>query len=437
MRPPLGAPIAELITSQTELSVGTASVDKFLGAVRRHLGMDVAFVSEFREIDRIFHHVNARAESPIHAGDAIPMDEGYCRHVVEGRLPELMPDTGLFPVAVALPATSAIPIGAHLSVPIRLADGSCYGTFCCFSFAPDRSLCQRDLDMMHVFADMLAAQIDFDVERSKSRTERVKRIESVLAGGHPSIVYQPISDLSTNRIAGFECLSRFHVEPARPPDQWFAEAGEIGLGSELEIVAIREALRALERLPPPLYLTINCSPNTIASGALLGVLSPFDVSRVVVEITEHDFVDNYVQLLNQLAVLRALGLRVAIDDVGAGYSSMRHILQIQPDFIKLDISLTKGIDTDSTRRALAAALIAFAAETGATIVAEGVETEAELSTLKRLGIAKAQGYYLSRPVAFADALAKIETFVPPATPLQEVAEITAPTDDAILSKQAR
>jgi len=282
-------------------------------------------------------------------------------------------------------------------------------------------LSQRDLEMMRVFADMLAAQIDFDVDRSKSRTERIKRIELVLSGGHPSIVYQPISNLSTSRIAGFECLSRFHVEPARPPDQWFAEAGEVGLGAELEIVAIRQALLALDRLPSPLYLTINCSPNTIASGALLRALSSFDVSRVVVEITEHDYVHDYVQLLSQLALLRALGLRVAIDDVGAGYSSMRHILQIQPDFIKLDISLTQGIDADSTRRALAAALIAFAGETGATIVAEGVETEAELSTLKRLGIAKAQGYYLSRPVAFADALAKIENFVPHAKPVQGVA----------------
>jgi EAL domain-containing protein (putative c-di-GMP-specific phosphodiesterase class I) len=419
-RPALEAPFSELLASRNELSVGTASVDKFLTAVRRHLGMDVAFVSEFRDIDRIFHHVDARAETPVHAGDAIPMEEGYCRHVVEGRLPELIPDTRLVPAALALPATNAIPIGAHLSVPIRLADGSCYGTFCCFSFAPDRSLSQRDLEMMRVFADMLAAQIDFDIDRSKSRTDRIKRIESVLSGGHPSIVYQPISDLSSNRITGFECLSRFHVEPSRPPDQWFAEAGEVGLGADLEIVAIREALRALDVIPSPLYLTINCSPTTITSGALLGVLSPVDVSRVVVEITEHDYVHDYAQLMVQLALLRALGMRVAIDDVGAGYSSMRHILQIQPDFIKLDISLTQGIDSDSTRRALAAALIAFAKETGATIVAEGVETEAELNTLKRLGIARAQGYFLGRPVALAEALAKIARPVSIVTPLHPI-----------------
>lgn len=408
MLPTLEDPFSEFIASRANLSVGTASVDKFLGAVRRHLGMDIAFVSEFRRIDRIFRHVDAQGETPIHAGDAIPLDEGYCRHVVEGRLPELIPDTGLFPAALALPATQAIPIGAHLSVPIELADGSCYGTLCCFSFKPDRSLSQRDLAMMRVFADMLAVQIDVDEDRSKSRSDRMRRIESVLSGGHPAIVYQPIKNLTTNRTAGFECLSRFHLEPARPPNEWFAEAGEVGLGIELEIAAIRAALRGLDRLPSSLYVTVNCSPMTIVSGALLNVLSRVDATRVVVEITEHDYVDDYDKLLAQLAPLRALGLKVAIDDVGAGYSSMRHILKIRPDFIKLDISLTQGIDTDSPRRALAAALIAFAGETGATIVAEGVETGAELSTLKRLGISRAQGYYLSRPVDLTEAVAKLQ-----------------------------
>jgi EAL domain-containing protein (putative c-di-GMP-specific phosphodiesterase class I) len=403
------APFSDLIAPRAELSVGTSSVDKFVRAVRRHLGMDIAFVSQFRQIDRVFRHVDARGATPIRTGDAIPLDEGYCKHVVEGRLPELIPDTGLVPDALALPATLAIPIGAHLSVPIRLADGSCYGTFCCFSFTPDRSLSQRDLEMMRVFADMLAAQIDFDAERSKSQSERIARIESVLSGAHPAIVYQPIKNLADNRTAGFECLSRFHLNPVRPPNEWFAEAAEIGLGVELEIVAIRQALRGLDQLPSSVYLTINASPGTLVSGALHSVLSEVDVPRVVVEITEHDFVDDYGQLLTELAKLRARGLRVAIDDVGAGYSSMRHILKIQPDFIKLDISLTQGIDGDATRRALAAALVAFAGETGATIVAEGVETESELRTLKRLGITKAQGYHLARPAPLAEFLAQVSS----------------------------
>lgn len=395
----LDAAFSDILSSRTELSVGSTSVDKLLSAVRRHLGMDVAFVSEFRATDRVFHHVDAHGPSPIQAGDAIPLSEGYCKKVVDGHLPELIPDTARVPAALQIGATQAIPIGAHLSVPIKLADGTCYGTFCCFSFKSDGTLSQRDLEMMRVFAEILADQIDVDFERSRSRSERVGRIESALSGGHPAIVYQPIYNLETNRIAGFECLSRFHLNPQRPPNEWFSEAHEVGLGGALEVIAIREALGGLTHFPPPVYLTINCSPDIIADGSLLDALDRVDLGRVVIEITEHVYVAEYAALLKQLSLLRAMGLRVAIDDAGAGYASMRHILKIHPDLIKLDISLTKNIDADPTQRALAAALIAFARETGATIVAEGIETEAELHTLRRLGIRQGQGYYLARPAS--------------------------------------
>jgi EAL domain-containing protein (putative c-di-GMP-specific phosphodiesterase class I) len=404
----LDATFSDLLSSQAELSVGSTSVDKFLGAVRRHLGMDIAFVSQFRTTDRVLRHVDAQVPSPIHAGDAIPLEDGYCKDVVEGRLPELIPDTSRVPAAMAKPATQAIPIGAHLSVPIRLADGSCYGTFCCFSFQADQSLGQRDLDMMRVFADILAEQINHDLERSRSKSERLARVEKALACGHPAIVYQPIYNLDTGRIAGFECLSRFQLEPQRPPNEWFSEAHEVGLGRDLELAAIRQALSSLCHIRPPLYLTINCSPDIIADGSLLDAVKTTDLARVVVEITEHVHVNDYAGLLVQLSMLRALGLRVAIDDAGAGYASMRHILKIRPDIIKLDISLTNNIDADSTKRAMAAALIAFARETGATIVAEGIETEAELRTLKRLGIGNAQGYFLARPSPLADSISLLK-----------------------------
>jgi EAL domain-containing protein (putative c-di-GMP-specific phosphodiesterase class I) len=404
----LDATFSDLISSRVELSVGSPSVDRILGAVRRHLGMDIAFVSQFRAADRVFRHVDSQVHSPINVGDAISLDEGYCKDVVEGRLPELIPDTARVPAAMAKPATQAIPIGSHLSVPIRLADGSCYGTFCCFSFRPNQSLGQRDLEIMRVFADILADQLNLDIQRSKSKSERLARVQSALANGHPKIVYQPIYNLDDGRIAGFECLSRFPLDPQRPPNEWFSEAHEVGLGGALEMAAIREALSALKNVRPPLYLTVNCSPGIIADGSLHEAIKTADLSRVIVEITEHVHIDDYSKLLEQLSTLRALGLRVAIDDAGAGYSSMRHILKIHPDIIKLDISLTKNIDADSTQRALAAALIAFARETGATIVAEGIETEAELRTLKRLGISAAQGYYLARPSPLADSMSLLK-----------------------------
>lgn len=118
----------------------------------------------------------------------------------------------------------------------------------------------------------------------------------------------------------------------------------------------------------------------------------------MLEITEHAHVEDYNCLLQAIEPLRARGVRLAVDDAGAGYSSLQHILQLQPDLIKLDIGLTRSIDLDPARRALASALVSFARETGSHIIAEGVETASELAALRSIGVDKAQGYFLGRPM---------------------------------------
>jgi EAL domain-containing protein (putative c-di-GMP-specific phosphodiesterase class I) len=152
------------------------------------------------------------------------------------------------------------------------------------------------------------------------------------------------------------------------------------------------------------------------SGALPELLQSVDINRVVLELTEHASVMDYRELTEALTPLRALGLRIAIDDAGAGYASMRHILSIEPDLVKLDISLTRGIDADRKRRALASALIAFARETDVGIVAEGVETSAELLTLQSLGVKRAQGFYLARPRPLAELPGAMTPAQPMAAP---------------------
>ncbi|MDR6354479.1 EAL domain-containing protein (putative c-di-GMP-specific phosphodiesterase class I) [Pseudomonas psychrotolerans] len=134
-----------------------------------------------------------------------------------------------------------------------------------------------------------------------------------------------------------------------------------------------------------------------------------DLSRITLEITEHAIVKDYAALANALTPLRLLGVKVAVDDAGAGYSSMRHILQLQPDIIKLDMSLTQHIHEDRSRRALARGLVNFAHEIGSQVVAEGVEAAEELVCLRDLQVDFAQGYHLARPMAAADALALIRT----------------------------
>jgi EAL domain-containing protein (putative c-di-GMP-specific phosphodiesterase class I) len=149
------------------------------------------------------------------------------------------------------------------------------------------------------------------------------------------------------------------------------------------------------RMPANTYLSVNASHRTAMSSELLEVLGNH-APRIVVEITEHEAVADYVELLRALTQLRTHGIKIAIDDAGAGFS-LRHTLEIAPNIVKVDISITRDIDKERARRALASALISFAEEMGITIVAEGIETQAELETLEGLGVLYGQGYHLAEP----------------------------------------
>ena len=223
------------------------------------------------------------------------------------------------------------------------------------------------------------------------------RIERILAGGGPSIVFQPIVELTTGTVMGAEALARFQVQPPRPPDRWFADAAQVGLGVELELSAIAAALAQLDRLPANAYVSLNAGPATVTCAALPQLLSAGCHGRVVLELTEHAGVEDYAALEDALTRLRALGVRLAVDDAGAGFASLRHILNLDPDIIKLDIGLVRGIDVDPARRALAASLLAFGQEIGADVIAEGIENAAEHGVVRRLGIRYGQGYHLGRP----------------------------------------
>jgi EAL domain-containing protein (putative c-di-GMP-specific phosphodiesterase class I) len=400
-----GHPFYNLIASANQASPSNSMVGRALHAIRSHLGMEVAYVSEFVGDRTVFREVDAPGlEKIIKVGDSYSLDDVYCRHILEGRLPQLMPDTADQPVAAAMPITQAIPIGKHMSVPIRLPDGSVYGMFCCVGFKADRSLHERDLQMMKVFADLAAFEISSELDAAKAVKEKQERIKAVIEKHQISTVYQPIWRLDNVRPIGFECLSRFAAAPTRSPDKWFAEAAEAGLSTPLELAAVRLGLSALESLPSDIYVAVNVSPQTILSGDLPDVLDGLPLGQIVLEITEHAHIDDYDRLLHVLDPLRSRGMRLAVDDAGAGYSSLKHILQIRPDLIKLDITLTRNINLDPARKALASALVVFARETGSRIIAEGVETASELSVLREIGIAKAQGYFLGRPMPFADAV---------------------------------
>lgn len=178
---------------------------------------------------------------------------------------------------------------------------------------------------------------------------------------------------------------------------WFAEAAAVGLGVELEQAAVAAALARLPALPPASYLSVNLSAEALMAPRTFELLTSVPPGLIVVELTEHSEITDYPALTQRLAALRAAGVRLAVDDTGAGFASLRHILQLHPDVIKLDLALTRDVDTDPARRALSAALVTFAGEMGANVVAEGVETAGELAVLRELRVDAAQGYYLGRP----------------------------------------
>ncbi len=246
----------------------------------------------------------------------------------------------------------------------------------------------------------LASRFEQERQADQHSMAWEERIGRVLSGEEElAIVFQPIVDLGTGRIVGLEELARFTSEPVRSPDVWFAEAALVGRSFELEMVAVEAAIASLDRIPPDVFLSVNVSPEAIASPRLGRILDPIPRDRVVLEITEHAPIKDYPKLRNAIMYLRSCGVGLAVDDAGAGYASLRHILQLMPDFIKLDIAITRGIDTESSHRALAKALVAFAREIEATIIAEGVETLTELATLRSLGATLGQGFYLGEPGA--------------------------------------
>ena len=404
--------LSELGVAPQDAQISLAQ--RSLEAVRKHLGMDVAYVSEFIGDRTVYREVDAPGlEHLIAAGDSKSLDDVYCRHILEGRLPEFIPDTGAEPFALSLPITQQVPIGSHVSVPIRRADGELYGMFCCLSATPRETLNPRDMHIVRAFAGLVAEDISRDSAEREALALKSALVQGAFQPGALDLYLQPICTIALGQPVSYEALSRFRIEPYRTPDVWFSDAADVGLGVELECVAIRAALAVLPDLPHPLTLSVNASAATIVSGAFEALIEDVPAGRLTLELTEHAIVSDYDALVERLSVIRARGIKLAIDDAGAGFSGLQHILRLRPDIIKLDMALIHDIDVDPARRALASAMQMFARQTGATLVAEGVETAQELSTLAALSFACAQGYLLGRPAPAAEILAGLNAVVAP------------------------
>jgi EAL domain-containing protein (putative c-di-GMP-specific phosphodiesterase class I)/DNA-binding NarL/FixJ family response regulator len=239
----------------------------------------------------------------------------------------------------------------------------------------------------------------------EARARKRARIRAAMQSDGLDIVFQPIVHLDSRGVVGHEALSRFPGRPIRGPQHWFEEAHAVGLGKELELYAVQLACERSLLLPPGTFMAVNVSPSTAEDPELLPLLDCAHVDHIVLEVTEHAPVDDYPRFRSALGRMRELGTRLAIDDAGAGFASLRHILELNAELIKLDGSLTHSLETDPRRRSLASALIEFGRESGASVLAEHIESELQLCELRRLGVTYGQGFHLGRPRALPRAAA--------------------------------
>ncbi len=267
---------------------------------------------------------------------------------------------------------------------------------------------------IHVLVRRLIALADIEMYRFKSRTsgnavssdrlpetnshEQTRiRIDELIASGGPDIFFQPICETVTGSVVGFEALSRFPFG-AGSPLSWYRDATEAGIGPRLERAALDRALDAMHELPPGSFVSLNASADTIRTTNLLDRLRPHLASRTFyLEITEHERVDDYLAVTRAIDTLRAAGVQISIDDVGAGFAGLRHVIELRPDILKVDYALVHGIDRDPLRRAAAAAIIDLARKIDAAVILEGVETEGELQVANELGAEMVQGFLTGRP----------------------------------------
>jgi len=229
-------------------------------------------------------------------------------------------------------------------------------------------------------------------------------LSRLLAGEGLGIVVQPIVDIRTGAVHAYEALARFgEARPGSSPLHWFALAEQLGGRPALERACLREALKLLAGRPAGTCLTVNLSAPVLAEADTLamlgeaGELEPDGLGGLIIEITEETLVSGEAGLQATFEPLRAKGARLAVDDMGAGYSGLRQITTVQPSYLKLDRALVTGIDSDPDRAALLAALTGYSKQVGSMLIAEGVETTAELRTVRGLGVPLVQGFRLARP----------------------------------------
>ena len=408
----------DIIAAQSEIANAGLDLDRVVDAITRKAqvltGSTGAVVEMLHGPDLVYWSGSGSVRE--HIGVRIPAIgslSGLC--VAKGAL-LVCTDSESDP-RVNIAACRRVGLRSALVTPLH-CEGELVGVLKVLSNRAD-AYSQRHVAMLETLASFIGSTLNSALEHAKLRDalsrgshaepdakpsldEERARISDLIHGGGVSPVLQPIVELVSRRIVGFEALSRFAAGMHAPADGWFEAATRVGMCLDLETVCISSIVAAVSRGPQRQgYISLNASPMTLMEYDF-GLLPDRSAhGGWVLEITEHSEVDDYTALAGRVQALQRAGFRIAIDDAGAGYASLRHVLRLSPDIVKLDISITRDIDKIVKHQQLAAAIISFSRDTGIELVAEGIETEAERDTLAALRVPYGQGYLFGKPLPLA------------------------------------
>jgi cell division protease FtsH len=309
-------------------------VAELLRTAKEALGLSVAFLTRMDGTHQHLEVVDSAIPFLFREGVSLPQETTFCQAILDGRLPAVIPDVREPPAAMALPAARFPRLRSYVSVPVTLSDGTFYGTFCAAGLTSDKGLTVRDKALLGVLASAAAVIIEPGVLARERRDEIEARLLPVLDGDGPTVLLRPIVETATGRRVGAEALSRFPAAWGLTPDVVFAQAHSVGLGDRLELLALERAAVHLDAVTG--YVAMNVSPQTLLTDGCAEPLARLPADRVLLELSEHDPVEDYDALWAALAGPRAAGMRLAIDDVGAGFSSLRHIVLCAPGPRALD-----------------------------------------------------------------------------------------------------
>ncbi|ADP82289.1 EAL domain-containing protein [Pseudofrankia inefficax] len=328
-------------------------------------------------------------------GSSVRRERGLFGRVLTGAIPPLISDARQDPRTSDTASVRDLDVGAYAASPVLDADGGVYGLVGGLNRGPCPALGPGDSRFLGQLADFLSSYVTALDGAWADRGRSWCRVHDLLDSGGPQIHLQPIVDLSSGQAVAVEALARF-AGTARP-GPLFAEATLVGLGAELETTAIRRALALLADLPPGVRLEVNAAPSTVTSGLVDLLLSTDAPHRLALEITEHERIGEDHELLGAIQTLRGHGVDIVIDDLGTGHAGLDLLLRIRPDVIKLDRFLVRGMAVDRAHRAVTEGITTIGHGLGARVVAEGIETPAELAAARAAGIDYGQGFLLGVP----------------------------------------